>query len=73
MDIGLEESCNLVLFSLVGKLDYRPWCLIPLENWVIINWEPFLGYSPKVLSLQRGWMGFVFKFPEEFEMILQRF
>jgi hypothetical protein len=73
MDIGLEESCNLALCALVGRLAYRSRCLIPLEDWVLRNWEPLLGYSPEVLSLPRGWMGFVFKCPEDSEMILQRF
>jgi hypothetical protein len=73
MDIGLEESCNLALCALVGRLAYRSRCVSPLDEWVLRSWEPLLGYSPEVLSLPRGWMGFVFKSPEDSELVLNKF
>jgi len=36
-------------------------------------WEPVLGYTPELLTLPRGWQGFIFKNPEETDCILNRF
>jgi hypothetical protein len=46
MDIGLEESCNLALCTLVGRLAYRSRCLIPLEEWVLRNLGTFAWLYP---------------------------
>jgi hypothetical protein len=61
MDVILEEACNLALCALVGRLTYRSCCKQTLTDWMQCNWEPVLGYSPEVMSLSRGWLGFVFK------------
>jgi hypothetical protein len=37
------------------------------------NWLPLLGYTPELLSLPRGWSGFVFKTPEDTEHVLNTF
>jgi hypothetical protein len=34
MDIGLEDSCNLALCALVGRLDYRSHCSTSIDKWV---------------------------------------
>jgi hypothetical protein len=73
MDIGLEESCNLALCALVGRLAYRSRCSSSIEEWVQRFWKPLLGYMPEILSLSRGWMGFMFKNPEDSELVLSKF
>jgi len=37
MDVGLEESCSLALFSLVGRQAYRSCCKLPLSEWMHSN------------------------------------
>jgi hypothetical protein len=37
------------------------------------SWVPLIGYSPELLTLPRGWFGFVFKNPEDSAFILGRF
>jgi len=73
MDVSLEEVCNLALCALVGRLDYRSCCKQTLTDWMQCNWEPVLGYSPEVMTLLRGWIGFVFKSPEDSMRIIERF
>ena len=72
MDIGLEESCNLALCTLVRRLAYLSHCLTRIEEWVRRFWKPLLGYFPEVLSLPRGWLGFVFKNLEDYALILEK-
>jgi hypothetical protein len=64
-DIGLEQSCNLALCALVGRLSYRTMCRQSLLEWVSVTWDPLLGYTPEVMTLSRGWFGFIFKSPED--------
>jgi hypothetical protein len=45
-DIGLEETCNLALCALVGRLSYRSLCKKSLPAWVMSTWTPLLGYAP---------------------------
>jgi len=73
MDIGLEELCTLSLCALVGRIAYRSRCTSVLEDWVKINELSFLGYYPKLLSLPRGWLGFIFKNLEDSEKVLNTF
>ena len=35
-----------------------------------INWIPLLGHCPELLYLPRGWLGFIFKNPEDSEKVL---
>jgi hypothetical protein len=60
-DIGLEESCNLSLCALVGRLSYRSMCKLPISDWMQSTWVPLLGYLPELLTLPRGWYGFIFR------------
>jgi hypothetical protein len=71
-DIGLEESCNLALCALVGHLSYRTLCRQSLPDWVSSTWAPMLGYTPEVLTLSRGWFGFIFKSPEDTLVVLDK-
>jgi len=73
MDIGLEESCTLSLCVLVGRIAYRSRYTTILEEWMKINWNPLLCYSLELLSLPRGWLGFIFKNPEDSEKVLNTF
>jgi hypothetical protein len=72
VDVGLEESCNLSLCALVGRLSYRSLCNHPITDWMQSSWVPLLGYSPDLLTLSRGWFGFIFKNPEDTVLILER-
>jgi hypothetical protein len=40
---------------------------------LLISWKPLLGYLPKIHLLQHGWLGFIFKTPEDTALILGRF
>jgi hypothetical protein len=73
MDVGLSDACNLALCALVGRLAYKEHCKQSLESWVSVHWIPLLGYSPKILKLQQGWLGFIFRKPEDSVLILERF
>jgi len=73
MDIGLPEACNLALCALVGRLAYKDFCKQKLEDWIDNTWNPILGYLPKFHLLQHGWLGFIFKSPEDATLILGSF
>jgi hypothetical protein len=73
MHIGLEESCNLALCALVGRLAYQSRCSSTIDEWVQRFWKPLLGYTPEILSLSRGWMGFMFKNPKDSETVISKF
>jgi hypothetical protein len=73
MDVGLTEACNLALCALVGRLAYKEKCNLSLEDWIAGSWEPFLGYLPRILFLQNGWLGFIFKTPEDTVRVLDKF
>jgi hypothetical protein len=73
MDVGLEESCTLSLCTLVGRIAYRSRCSSALEDWMKLYWLPFLGYCPELINLPRGWLGFMFKNPEDSEKVLNSF
>jgi len=70
VDVGLEESCNLSLRALVGRFTYKSQCKISLTEWMQDYLESLIGYSPELLTLLRGWFGFVFKNPEDTRFIL---
>jgi hypothetical protein len=73
MDIGLEDSCSLTMCALVGRLAYRFLCKLSVMEWMQATWEPILGYSSELLTLPRGWFGFVFKTPKDTVRILDNF
>jgi hypothetical protein len=73
MDIGLEEMSSPAMCALVGRLSYRLCCNSTVYKWMNITWEPFLGYLPDLLTLLRGWFGFVFRSPEDAVKILENF
>jgi hypothetical protein len=73
MDVGLTEACNLALCALVGRLAYKDKCNLLLDDWIADSWKPLLGYIPRVLHLQHGWLGFIFRTPEDSVRILDMF
>jgi len=57
--------------ALVGNLAYRLFCKLLVLKWTKATWEPILGYSPMILTLPRGWFGFVFNSPKYYTNILK--
>jgi hypothetical protein len=72
MDVGLTEACNLALCALVGRLAYKEKCKQNLDAWITTHWKSLLGYIPKTLLLQQGWLGFIFRKPKDTVLILER-
>ena len=70
MDIWLEDSCSLTMCVLVGRMAYRHYCKSSVAEWMKASWEPIMGYSVELLTLLRGWFGFVSKSPEDSTRIL---
>jgi hypothetical protein len=73
MDIGLEETCRLALYGLVGILSYSYLANSAIVAWMEKTWKPFLGYVPEVIYLTKGWMGFICKSFEDASLLLSRF
>jgi hypothetical protein len=73
MDVGLEDACNLAMCALVGRFAYKERCTQKLSEWMKTSWEPGLGYTLEVLTLSKGWMGFIFKTPVDSTIILNKF
>jgi hypothetical protein len=71
--VGLEESCRLALCGLVGRLSYSYLVSSPVAEWMEISWKPLLGYIPEIHYLTKGWMGFIFKSPEDASLFLNSF
>jgi hypothetical protein len=63
----------LALYALVGRLAYKDKCNLCLEDWITASWKPLLGYLAKILYLQHGWIGFIFKTPEDSVRVLDKF
>jgi hypothetical protein len=57
-DVGLDETCRLLMCNLVGRLSYRNLGILTLPVWVEQVWTPLLGYTPKLLTLTKAWFGF---------------
>jgi hypothetical protein len=72
-DVGLEETCIMDLCGMVGHLAYSYLADRPILDWVLQNWAPILGYAPEILYLTKGWMGFIFKSPEDVSLLLNKF
>jgi hypothetical protein len=64
-DVGLEDSVNLALCTLVGRTSYRHLCKTDIVVWVQSTWKPLLGYTPEISYLTRGWFGFHLHSPED--------
>jgi hypothetical protein len=69
-DVGLENLCKMSLCALVGRISYKALSPPPLENWVKTEWSPIIGYSPEILYLKKGWLGFLCRTPEDASMLL---
>jgi hypothetical protein len=48
-DVGLEDTCQLVLCALVGRFAYGHLCSEKTLAWSERIWLPVLGYSPKLV------------------------
>lgn len=69
-DIGLKDSVNLALCTLVGRTSYRTLCKTDIIVWVQSTWLPLLGYSPEISFLTHGWLGFHLRSPEDSFLLL---
>jgi hypothetical protein len=70
-DVGLEETCRLSMCGLVGRLSYRNLSISTLPMWVEQVWTPLLGYTPELLTLTKGWFGFLCNSPEDVSRLLE--
>jgi len=64
-DIGLKDTCRMVLYGLVGRFAYSNMCAEKLLVWLEQVWLPVLGYAPEVYLLTKGWIGFPCNGPED--------
>jgi hypothetical protein len=44
---------------------------VSLQAWVEQQWVPLLGYTPEILHLTKGWLGFICKSPEDLSTLLE--
>jgi hypothetical protein len=70
-DIGLEDTCRLALCGPVGRFAYGNLCKEKLLVWVEQVWVPILGYTPEIIYLTKGWLGFICKSPEDAKLLLE--
>jgi hypothetical protein len=56
--------------TLVGRISYKSLSTLPLEDWIKLTWLPLLGYSPEVLYLNKGWLGFHCNSPDDATLLL---
>jgi hypothetical protein len=71
-DVGLEEACRFALCGVVGRFAYSYLSKVNIIVWVKEQWAPLLGYSPDILHLTKGWMGFLCKTPEDVSRLLEK-
>jgi hypothetical protein len=69
-DVGLAETCTLALYGLVGRLSYKYLCKASFPKWVELHWKLELGYAPEIVYLTKGWLGFIYKTPEDSARLL---
>jgi hypothetical protein len=60
----------MALCGLVGRVSYHYLAQEPLLVWMDKYWAPTLGYSPEVLYLSKGWLGFICRTPEDTTLLL---
>jgi hypothetical protein len=70
--VGLEDLCQMSLCGLVGRFSYKHLSKIHLGDWISLHWVPLLGYSPEVIYLKKGWLGFICKSPEDASLLLSK-
>ena len=69
-DVGLEDTCRMELCALVGWISYISLSNVSLEVWIRNQWLPLLGYSPEVIYLTKGWLGFICNSPKGASLLL---
>jgi hypothetical protein len=60
----------MALCALVGRISYKSLSKVSLEGWIQSQWQPILGYSPEVIFLTKGWLGFICHSPEDSSLLL---
>jgi hypothetical protein len=73
MYVGLEESCKLSLYALVGRFSYKSRSNLLFNKWMHITWVLLIGYSPELLTLPHGWFDLVFRNLKDSTFILDKF
>jgi hypothetical protein len=71
-DVGLEDSCRMVICGLVGRIAYKNLYVESFIVWIERVWVPVLGYLPEVIFLTKGWVGIICATPEDAELLLSR-
>jgi hypothetical protein len=71
--VGFENLCKMSTCTLVGRISYKSLSTLPLEDWIKLKWLPLLGYSPEVLYLTKGWLGFHCNSPDDATLLLSSF
>jgi hypothetical protein len=61
------------LCGLVGRFSYKRLNNLHLVDWMNLHWLPLLGYSPEVIYLKKGWVGFFCKSPKYVSLLLSKF
>jgi hypothetical protein len=69
-DIGLKETYNMALCGLVGRVSYHYLQQEPIQEWMQRTWYPILGYIPQLTFLEKGWLGFLCRTPEDVVTLL---
>jgi len=71
-DVGLEETCRLALYGLVGRLSYPYIVETKIDDWFKKKWAPLLGYVPGIFCLTKGWWRLVVKTPMYVDLLLRK-
>ena len=69
-DVDLEEVAKLDFCGVVGRLVYPYLCKGSFLIWLEHRWKTFLGYSPKIFHLSKGWLDFICRSPEDVTRLL---
>jgi hypothetical protein len=72
VDVGLEDSCRMVICGLVGTLAYNNLSVESSTIWKERVWVPVLGYLLEIIFLTKGWVGIICVSPEDAELLLTR-
>jgi hypothetical protein len=60
----------MALCGLVGRVSYHYLMQEPIQEWMEKTWSPILGYTPLLTFLEKGWLGFLCRTPEDTETLL---
>jgi hypothetical protein len=71
-DVGLEDSCRMAVYGLVGRMAYKNLYVENFTVWLERIWVPVIGYLPEIIFLTKGWVGIICASPEDVELLLSR-